>query len=340
MTRSLLFALFLLLAVAEPAAGQAAGAYARLGFGARGIGMGGGLVADVFGGASPYYNPALAPRVGRQALEASAAFLSLDRSLQHVQFAFPLPPSAGAAVGIVRAGIDGIDGRDASGYHTGELSAQEYVIFAAFGLRMSERVSGGLGLRFYHADLSDNVEPVVSLALSLGLAAQVSERLAFGFAVDDLLARYSWDTSDAYGSAGKQTVDRFPVRFRFGGAYALAGGRGTVTAEVEAQLRTAERRTPSVSEVGGFPQVRRDTERLRLSDTRVRLGGEYWLAQPFAVRVGLDRVGQDSFSGAAPAAGFALRQRLGDLAARLDYTAVLEPYGAGLAHFIALQLDL
>lgn len=329
-----------LLFAAAPASAQYAGSYARLGFGARGIAMGGGLVADVFSGASPYYNPALAPRVERQGLDAAAGFLSFDRSLQYLQFAFPLPPRAGAAVGVVRAGVENIDGRDNSGYHTDDLSTEEYVIFAAFGARLSERVSGGLGLRFYHADLFEDVDPVVTLALSLGLAAQVSENLAFGLAVDDLLARYQWDTSDAFGDAGTQTTDRFPVRVHVGGAYRLAGGRGTITAEVETQITAVERRTERVSEIEGIPTVFTEEDRLRLSEVRLHLGGEYWLAQPFGVRLGVDRFGADGFDSASPAAGFAVRQPLGDIAARLDYTAVLEPYGLGVVHFVAVHLDL
>ncbi len=336
--RSLLFGLLVLFA--GPASAQYAGSYARIGFGARGIAMGGGLVADVFSEASPYYNPALAPRVQRQSLDAGAGFLSLDRDLQYLQFAFPLPPRAGATVGLIRAGVENIDGRDNAGYHTEDLSTQEYVIFTAFGINLSRRVSGGLGLRFYHATLSPDVDPIVTIALSLGLAAQFTDHLAFGFAVDDLLGRYNWDTSDAFGADGKQTNDRFPVRVRFGGAYQIAGGRGTVTAEIETQLQSAERRTERVTEIDGVPQVFTTNDRVRLTDTGFHLGGEVWLAQPFGLRLGVDRLGRGDFEAASPAAGFALRQTLGEIAARLDYTAVLEPYGLGVMHFVNVHLDL
>ena len=338
MHRPLLFVLVLF--AAAPVAAQHAGAYARIGFGARGIAMGGGLVADVFSEASPYYNPALAPRIQRQGLDAAAGFLSLDRDLQHLQFAFPLPPRAGAAVGLVRAGVENIDGRDNAGYHTGDLSTQEYVIFSAFGVNLSRRVSAGLGLRFYHANLSPDVDPIVSIALGFGLTAQFTENLALGIAVDDLLARYRWDTSNAFGASGKQTTDRFPVRVRFGGAYQIAGGRGTITAEVETRVQSAERRTERVVELGGVPQVFVENERVRLLDTGFHLGAEYWLAEPFALRLGADRLGRGDLEAAAPAVGFALRQPLGEIAARLDYAAVLEPYGLGVMHLVNLHLDL
>ena len=126
----------------------------------------------------------------------------------------------------------------------------------------------------------------------------------------------------------------------------VAGGRGTLTAEVETQVQSAERRTERVVELGGVPQVFTTNERVRLFDTGFRLGAEYWLAEPFALRLGVDRIGRggaegvSAFEAMSPAAGFALRQPLGEIAARLDYTAVLEPYGLGVMHFVNLHLDL
>src|SRR5690606_27804677 len=189
--------------------------------------------------------------------------------------------------------------------------------------------------------LFDGVRPPTSLGLSLGFTARLSERLALGVAADDLLARYEWDTSDVLGAGSGGVTDRFPIRLRAGGAYQVAGGRGVVTAEVEAQLETAEFREVSGIDTGaGFPVVEVTREELRLSTVMLRVGGEVWLADPFAVRVGYDRLGAGDFGEALPSAGFALKQRFGDLDARLDYAALLEPYGAGMMHSVTLHLGL
>lgn len=330
------------LALAAPAAdalAQGPGAFARVGFGARGIAMGGGLVADVFEQASPFYNPALAPMAGAQAVDAAAAFLTLGRQLQHAQFSFRLPPHAGAAIGIIRAGVDGIDGRDASGYHTGELSTEESVVFATFGLRLSERLSAGFGVRFYRADLFDGVTAPVTLGGSLGVAFRASPQLALGLAIDDLLARYSWDTSPI-GGAGTRTVDQFPTRFRLGAAYRLAAGRGLLTAELEGQTRSAVVRRYVTREASGQPTVAAEDQLRTVGMMALRLGGEYWLVEAFGVRAGVDRIGKDGLAGAAPAAGFAVRHTLGEISARIDYTALLEPYGLGVMHMVAVHIDL
>ena len=60
MRKYLLIILFLVLAgTANAQVGSYAGAFARMGFGARGLSMGNALVSDAFGDVSGYYNPSL-----------------------------------------------------------------------------------------------------------------------------------------------------------------------------------------------------------------------------------------------------------------------------------------
>ena len=128
--------LFCSVMVASSASGQATGAFTRLGFGARGNAMGNALSADVFGQASAYYNPALAPFTDRQNLSASVGVMRFDRSLQYLQFAAPLKPRAGITLGLVHAAVTDIDGRDNSGFPTSNFSTYAFALFMAFGLRL------------------------------------------------------------------------------------------------------------------------------------------------------------------------------------------------------------
>ncbi len=336
-----LFVLLLLVAFGTQAHAQYAGSFARFGFGARSMAMGGTHTADVFGYASPYHNPALAPFTAAQSLDMSAAFMSFDRQLQHLQFAAPLRPRAGVAGGVIHGGVSGIDGRDGSGYHTEDYSTNEYAFFLAFGTKFSERVSGGLGLRIYRADLFSGVDSPTSLGISLGIAAKLSEQFAVGLAVDDLLAKYDWDTSALLGNAGSQTTDKFPVRFRAGAAYQLPAGRGMISAELETLIQSAEVETVTgIGVIAGTPVPTTTTDELRLGQVMMRVGGEYWLAEPFALRVGYDRLGAGSLGEATPSVGFAVKQQFGDLNARLDYAAVLEPFANGLMHVVTVHVEL
>lgn len=340
-TGALLLALVLAASAgAADVCGQAAGVFARMGFGARGIAMSNALVADGSGDVSPYYNPALAPFSTGQNLEASAALLSMDRELQYLQFATPLRPRAGIAAGLIHAGVSNIDGRDGSGYHTEDYSTDEFAFFLAFGTHVSDRVTAGIGLQLFRADYMEALSAVNSIGLDVGLTARVTDALRLGVTVDDLLARYSWDTSAIYGNAGKTTSDRFPVRLRFGGAYELMGGRARVVAEYESRITQREIRRRDVRLVGDVPVEITETETLRLHDSRLRMGGEYQPHEQFAVRAGVDRLGDGGTAAVTPSAGFMIEQPIGTLRARAEYAFMLEPYAAGGMHLVTLRVFL
>lgn len=325
---------------AREAGAQAAGAFARMGFGARGIAMSNALVADGSGHASPYYNPALAPFTADQHLEATAALLSLDRELQFLQFAAPLRPNAGIAVGLVHAGVSGIDGRDASGYHTQEYATDEFAFFLAFGTHLGRRLTAGVGLQVFRADLLEELPAINSIGLDVGLSFRVTESFRLGAAVDDVLARYAWDTSGLYGSSGRSTTDRFPLRLRVGAAYGALDGRASVVAEYESRVRAADLRVPGIRFFEDVPRQTIEEESLHLYEGRLRMGAEYRLVDAFALRAGLDRVGPGGFTSVQPSAGFMVEQPVGSLTARAAYAFVLENYGTGSMHVLTLRVFL
>ena len=308
--------------LAPAAVAQDAGAFTRIGFSARSLALGDALSADVFGPANAYHNPALAPFAEAPMLQGTAAFLSLDRQYQSVLVSSPLRPRAGVAAGLLHGGVSGIEGRTAEGQFTEEYRTDEYAFFVHFGLRLTGRISGGVGLRLYRSDLFENVDPRTSIGLSAGVLARPMENLSVAISMDDLLARYEWDTSSALGGGGSQTTDRFPVRFRLGAAYQLLDGQLLLLAEAASRLRQVE-------QVGG-------SEDYRLTRAEARFGAEYAIVDPLTLRLGVDRLGD----GARPAAGFALAQRLGEVDARIDYAAVLEAEGLGIGHFITLGILL
>lgn len=327
------------LAGAQESYAQAAGAFSRLGFGARGMAMSNALIADNSGATSPYYNPALAPFTSRQNLQASVAFLTFDRQLEFLQFASPLPPVAGVAAGLIHAGVSDIDGRSSSGFHTENHSTDEYAAFLAFGLKLGKKASMGLGLQLFRADLFDGLPVVNSIGIDLGFTVQVSESLNLGFVADDLLAKYSWDSSSLYSSGGKRTTDNFPVRLRLGASYQLMEGKARVLAEFESRTSTLEYRTREIEDIGNESIEITSVEEFTIQDSQLRIGGEFQLSAPFSIRAGVDRIG-DSFEGMRPSAGFVLAQPLGELLFWVEYAFALEPYNTGTMHVMTLRLFL
>lgn len=336
-----LAALALLPLSTPTASAQSAGAFARFGLGARATVIP--LTADLTGAASPYHNPALAPYQAGQGIEISGGVLPFDRQWQAVQIGTPLQPRAGVAGGIVRGGTGEIDGRDRSGYATETYETNEYAFFVAFGVKLSERVSGGAGLRLYRSDLFDGVESPTALGASLGLTARVTDRLSAGLVVEDLFARYEWNAAAAGGGVA---TDDFPTRLRGGAAYALGTApegwsRGVVAADLEFALENTDASSPGgIDVIAGTPVARDTTADYTLATVGGRVGGELWLAEPFAVRLGVDRIGDGALGEARPSAGFAVRQQLGELGLRIDYTATLEAYGSGIMQMATLRLEL
>lgn len=322
------------------ASAQAPGAFARLPFDARTLALGGGLAADRSGEASAFLNPSLAPYVGRQSLSASAALMTFGRQWQSIQISAPMRPRAGIAAGLVRGAVTGIDGRDASGFATGEFATEEFAFFLAFGLKLGERVSGGLALQLFRTDLFDGVKPVISLGIDLGVTARVTDEITLALVADDLLARYRWDTAPVYGDAGRSTTDNFPRRLRLGLAYAPEASPLRVFGEAESRVTTLERRDPDIFVLRGEVVEGQSTEDLSIQDWRARVGAEYQIAEMLHLRAGLDRLFAGDLAEATPSFGFGVTRPLGTIRAHAEYAVRLEPYAVGTMHLVTLRLEL
>ena len=300
--------------------------------------MGNGLVADASGTASAWYNPSLASFTVRQYATLGYALLSQDRRFEGVQFAMPLRPRAGVTVGLLHTGVRNIDGRDQSGFHTGMISTGEFVGYLAFGLRFYSDWAAGIALRFYHHTLYESVSPAKSLGLSFGMVGRVSSALWVGWTLDDLLARYVWDTSGS--TEGARSSDRFPLRLRIGASYLLQGGRGVLTMEYESRVRRAEIQQYSWTVIGGRPVQTTYFRSVRLHQSWMRIGGEYWIVPQVALRLGLDGFSFSEGRAIQPALGVGFRWNMEDIEGYAAFASMREPYDNGWRHLLSLRFYL
>src|SRR5512141_2803546 len=146
---SILLLLFCIAAESFAQTTGSAGAFARIGFGARGMGMGNALSAVTTGAISTYYNPALSAFSEERTGAATFGILSLDRYVNFLSYTQSLPPHAGLSVGIINAGVRNIDGRDNDGYHTDDYSTMENQFDLSFSNRVDERVALGVTVKMY-----------------------------------------------------------------------------------------------------------------------------------------------------------------------------------------------
>ncbi len=298
---------------------SAAGSFSRFGFGPRGIAMGNALSAVTDGNLVAYYNPALASFQGETHFQTSHMFLSFDRSMNFIAFTkrFDLnrggkTATAGISAGIINAGVSNIDGRDAQGIKTGELSTSENQFFVAVSSRISEKFAIGFNIKIYYYSLYENFS-ATSAGLDIGAIYKFNSNLTFAFTVQDINSKYKWDSSKMYGLDGKLTVANFPMLFKLGASYSIPNYNLLVAGEFE------------ISNFGS---------------KYFRIGAEYELVENFFVRAGLDGLNLANFDEPIrPSAGFEYSHRIGNLMLGVNYAFAYEPFSTGDRHIVGIILN-
>lgn len=285
------------------------GSFARLGFGARGMGMGNAMTAVSEGEVSSFYNPAATPFLSSGIVTASYGLLSLDRSLNTLCYSQSIHPSAGFSVGILNAGVRKIDGRDADGFQTEEYFTSENQFSFSFANRMSQFVSLGIGLKIYYYRLFEKVSST-NLGIDVGGLVRLTENLTCGFAVQDISSKYKWDTSKLYGEQGNSTTEAFPVLRKFGVAYSFSDHVGIISFELENSNKHTN---------------------------IIRAGAEMNLGDEVTLRGGIDHLNIKESEQTSPTFGFSLHTSINNFTPALHYAYVVEPYGLFAMHIISLS---
>lgn len=196
------------------------GSFTRLGLNAKGMALGNSIAAMTEGNVYTYYNPALASFQNDGSVSASVSLLALDRELNALTYTQSLKPTAGLSLGILNATVSNIDGRDADGVHTSDLSTSENLFFFSFSNKFSEGFSLGLNLKLYYYKLYGGITST-SIGFDLGAAYRVTGDLSMGVVVADLGENYHWDSSSLYGTDGSNFITAFPHVVKLAASYAL-----------------------------------------------------------------------------------------------------------------------
>ncbi|HEX2786532.1 MAG TPA: PorV/PorQ family protein [Ignavibacteria bacterium] len=313
--------LFLAIQTSNAQVGSYTGAFARMGFGARGLSMGNAMVSNVFGDVAGYYNPALPAFQEEGIVNLGYTFLSLDRKLNFVGFAkkFKLPKQENGGAGIslswINSGVSDIDGRDNDTRQIGMFSTSDNQFYLGTSFLLSDKFALGVGFKFYFSKLFDDVTEN-SIGFDLGAVMKATENLSFGFAVRDLAAKYEWNTSKLYGSTfGNTTEDKFPTIIDFGGSYKLPNGLGSVSLETEYILN---------------PTLKDNSNANKKNNFYLKAGGELILVQQLRVRAGIERIdfsSDDILGNLKPSAGVGFYKNISPtMLLGLDYSFTLESY--------------
>ncbi len=294
-----------------------AGSFLRMDLGADRVGIGGAGVALTSSSTNWFYNPSAISVQGSRQAVLSYRYMSLDRSLMYVGFSAPIQPSAGLAIGVLRAGIDNIDGRDSNGEKFDELSYSDNLIHGSFSLHPHPRIALGLSIKWMINSIPDILEDdknlyAYGLGVDLGFRFQVHSRLSFGLLISDLDGKHSWDTSEIWGEDGMK-VDRIPVQVRIGMSWIPFDGLLTVLDLV------------SYTQLIDEPEAFRP--KAGIEWTKI-----FTLSREFILRGG--------YNGKAPSFGIGLRMELLEITARMDYAFYLEPISPSGSHLITWTFEL
>jgi opacity protein-like surface antigen len=302
------------------------GAFSRIGFGARGIGMGNAMSAVTTGNLVSYYNPALSPFQENNSFQTGYSILSLDRSLNFLSFTRKFDfysskngsdnekPSrtAGISVGIINSGVSGIDGRDNNGLPTCELSTSENQFFLSVANRFSEKFSMGISVKFYYYKLYEEITSN-ALGLDIGAIYKVNNNWNVSLMISDINSKYEWDTSPIYGQQGLATKDEFPIMKKVGVSYF----------NPEIKLLTAL-----------------EFENSNAGTNIIRLGAEYNIFENLFLRGGIDQLNlSNTDSGLKPSLGFSYSKAFGDWIVGVDYAFMVEQYSSSDRHIIGVNLQ-
>ncbi len=288
-----------------------AGAFSRMGFGARGMGMGNAFTAVKTGENSGYYNPAIVALLKENSASLSYGILSLDRNMNSMFYSQPIDTNAGIAFGILNSGVSKIDGRDIDGFHTETYSTSENQFSLSFALRI-RTITIGLTTKLYYYSLFKEVSST-SVGFDFGVVYPITSNITLAGALKDFNAKYRWDTSKLYGQLGNTTFENFPTRQAVGISYAFDEQLGLISAEIE---KSSE------------------------STTIVRVGGEITPIDALTLRAGIDGWDLKNSDQAHPSFGFTLRTDYTEWKPSLHYAYILEPYGVFSIHVISLSIKL
>lgn len=302
------------------------GAFSRIGFGARGIGMGNAMSAITQGNLVSYYNPAIAPFQQNNSLQTGYSFLSLDRSLNFLSFTrkFDFYSSkdtsedrqprgtAGISAGIINSGVSRIDGRDNNGLQTKELSTSENQFFLSVSNRFSKKLSIGIAVKFYYYKLYEEVTSN-GFGLDIGALYKLNDNWNISLMIADVNSKYSWDTSPIYGQSGLSTTDEFPLLKKIGVSYF----------------------NPELKILSAI-----EFENSNAGTNIIRAGIEYNIYEGLFLRGGIDQFNLNDVDALfKPSLGFSYSRAFDSWIIGVDYAFMIEQYSSSDRHIIGLSFN-
>ncbi|MFZ5951425.1 MAG: PorV/PorQ family protein, partial [Candidatus Rifleibacteriota bacterium] len=208
-----------------------AGAYLKMGVGARALGMGSAFTALADDSTAAFWNPAGLAKLKKAEGSFMHADLSMDREYNFFNYAHPLKGKDGKDNGVValshiRFGVDGIpetrlatndptqtlpatnpDGTYTAGksvYIFSYFDDSEKATFGSYARKLADRWYGGINLKYLSQDLFTNSAD--SFGFDLGFLYEANEKTTLGLSVRDIGESLEWNTASGHSDSVPTTL--------------------------------------------------------------------------------------------------------------------------------------
>lgn len=210
--------------------GGMAGAFGRMGAGARAKALGDAYTGYADGPWAIYYNPGALSFLQTREFSSALSIMALDRSLHFLSFATPLHPKAGKTradagfgIGWLHAGVGDIDSRGFDGEPLDMMSQSSNLFFFSFANRFHPKIGVGITAKVAYETFGKIGEGGTSIngsgfGLDFGVHARPIDNLFVGAQVKDAALKTTWNTT-SYWEQGTTKIDKWPLQYRLGAAY-------------------------------------------------------------------------------------------------------------------------
>ncbi|EHO39830.1 hypothetical protein Calab_0181 [Caldithrix abyssi DSM 13497] len=200
--------------------GGYAGAFMRLGLGARHLALGNSSVAAPVDAFSFYYNPALSAFHEKRMFTLSHRFMSLDRRFDFIGFASKIPPGAGFSLGWIHSGVGDIQGYNMIGEQTGTIDHNLNAIYFNFARVFAGKFAVGLTIKHMREDLNFGADSynASGWGWDFGAAYRFNQKLTVAASLRDVGSKLTANTEKLFEFGGT-TVFTFPKIWSVGATY-------------------------------------------------------------------------------------------------------------------------
>ncbi len=232
--------------------GGYAGAYLRIGVGARPLGMGGAFTALSDDATASYWNAAGLGQLEARQIALMGNVTSMGRMLNLATYAHPMESLGTFGISWLNYGVYDIDGRDTLGNPTETFSDSENAFSISFGKSLSPNLSIGGSLKYFLHRLAS--KQATGYGVDIGVMAKIGKNIRIGGKIQDISSKIEWDTDS-------RLEEEFPTVTRLG----ISIVPQTTPIKISADIESSSER-----------------------EARYHIGAEYWIIPSIAARAGYD----------------------------------------------------